>query len=445
MNTIPELGLREIAAGVRDRRWSAREVITACAQRIEVLEPRVRAWETLALERAFARADALDATGCDGALAGVPLAIKDLIDVAGLPTRYGSPLYASASPASVSASCVAALERAGAIILGKSVTTEFAYYTPGKARNPWNIEHTPGGSSMGSAASVACGMAAGALGTQTNGSVVRPAAFCGVVGFKPSFGSVSNHGTLDPWPTLDHTGVFARSVADAAVLAAVIVSPGLLSGRASLPERAPRLALVRSPVWHLAQAPQREMLASNANALERAGAQVSELELPASFERAHAVQRLIMAFEAARHFGSLQARNRDGFSVQLNALIDEGAAIDEPRHREALAATEAFRAELARTYRDFDALITPPAAGEAPATLKETGSPAFCTIWTLLGVPAITFPVGLGPAGLPLGLQVVGHARDDERMLQVAAWCESHLPLLPYPDTDAHPDAEPQK
>jgi Asp-tRNA(Asn)/Glu-tRNA(Gln) amidotransferase A subunit family amidase len=443
MNTIAELGLREIAAGVRDRRWSAREVVAACAQRIEALERDVQAWETLDLERACARADALDAAGCAGSLAGVPLAIKDLIDVAGLPTRYGSRVYADAPPASASAQCVAALERAGAIILGKSVTTEFAYYTPGKTRNPWNTAHTPGGSSMGSAASVACGMAAGALGTQTNGSVVRPAAFCGVVGFKPSFGSVSNHGTLDPWPTLDHTGVFARSIADAAVLAAAIVTPGLLSGHAIASERAPRLALVRSPVWHLAQSAQRDLLASNAEVLARAGAQVSELELPVSFDGAHAVQRLIMAFEAARHFRALQERHRDGFSDQLNALIDEGAAIGEPKYREALAATQALKADFARAYGEFDVLITPPAAGEAPATLTETGSPAFCTIWTLLGVPAITFPVGLGPAGLPLGLQVVGHSRDDERTLQIAAWCESHLPLLPYPHTGRHTGAEP--
>jgi Asp-tRNA(Asn)/Glu-tRNA(Gln) amidotransferase A subunit family amidase len=445
MNTIAELGLREIAAGVREKRWSAREVVAACAQRIEALEPHVQAWETLDLEAAFARADALDAAGCAGALAGVPLAIKDLIDVAGLPTRYGSPVYANAEAATASAECVSALERAGAIILGKSVTTEFAYYTPGKTRNPWNTAHTPGGSSMGSAASVACGMAAGALGTQTNGSVVRPAAFCGVVGFKPSFGSVSNHGTLDPWPTLDHTGVFARSVADAAVLAAAIVTPGLLSGHAGPPARAPRLAVVRSPVWHLAESAQRETLASNADALARAGAQVAELELPASFDGAHAVQRLIMAFEAARHFGPLQERHRDGLSAQLTALIDEGAAVGDARYREALAATQALKADFARTYSGFDALLTPPAAGEAPGTLKETGNPAFCTIWTLLGVPAITFPVGLGPARLPLGLQVVGHARDDERTLQVAAWCESHLPLLARPASGASAATAPEK
>jgi Asp-tRNA(Asn)/Glu-tRNA(Gln) amidotransferase A subunit family amidase len=427
MTNITELALRDIAAGVRDKRFSAREVVRAHAERIAMVEPKVQAWERLDLERALARADAIDAAGASGPLAGVPLAIKDIIDVAGLPTRCGSPIYASAAPAARSASCVAALERAGAIVLGKTVTTEFAYYAPGKTRNPWNTAHTPGGSSMGSAASVACGMAAGALGTQTNGSVVRPAAFCGVVGFKPSFGSISNDGTMDPWPTLDHTGVFARDVADAAVLAAAIVENGRVSDSVKPLARPPRLARVRSPVWKLADSAQQERLMSNADTLARAGAEVVELDLPKAFEAAHGAQRVIMAFEAARHFGELQQRHRGDMSEQLNALLDEGAATAESRYRDALASAQALQAELASTYAAFDAIITPPATGEAPATLTETGSPAFCTIWTQMGVPAITIPVGLGPSGLPLGLQIVGRARDDAHLLDVAAWCESRL------------------
>jgi Asp-tRNA(Asn)/Glu-tRNA(Gln) amidotransferase A subunit family amidase len=398
--------------------------VRAHAERIAALEPRVQAWATLDLDRAVQRAEALDAAG---ALAGVPVAIKDIIDVAGLPTKCGSPIYESASPAPRSAVCVTALENAGAVVLGKSVTTEFAYYTPRKTRNPWNSAHTPGGSSMGSAASVACGMAAGALGTQTNGSVIRPAAFCGVVGFKPSFGSVSNDGTLDPWPTLDHTGVFARSVADAALLAAVIAKPGVIEAQIKPLPRAPRLALVRSPVWPSAGAPQREMLAANADTLERAGAQVSDLELPRSFDSAHAVHRLILAFDAARYFRDLQARHRADISGQLNALIDEGAGIAESAYRDALDRAVSLQAEFARTYAHVDAILTPPAAGEAPATLSETGSPAFCTIWTLLGVPAITIPVHLGPSRMPLGLQIVGRHGEDARVLDIAAWCETRL------------------
>src|SRR5436190_15247553 len=187
---------------------SAVSAVRTCAARIEARDAEVQAWEHLDLDRALRQAEALDRDDRTLPLKGMPLAVKDIIDVAGMPTRYGSPIYAKAPPAAETAECVQALERAGAIVLGKSVTTEFAYYTPRKTRNPWNPAHTSGGSSMGSAAAVACGMATGALGSQTNGSVVRPAAYCGVVGFKPSFGTVSNHGTLDPWPSLDHTGVF---------------------------------------------------------------------------------------------------------------------------------------------------------------------------------------------------------------------------------------------
>lgn len=423
MSPLHELTLLDLAAGVRDKRFSAADVVRAHAHRIDALEPKVKAWGALDLDRAAARAEAHDG---QGALAGVPLAIKDIIDVAGLPTKCGSPIYESIAPAKSSAACVTAVERAGAVVLGKSVTTEFAYYTPRKTRNPWNLHHTPGGSSMGSAAAVACGMAAGALGTQTNGSVIRPAAFCGVVGFKPSFGTVSNDGTLDPWPTLDHTGVFARNVADAAALAAVIVEDGLLQADVQ-PVEAPRLAIVRSPVWASAQPAQQALLESNAAALSEAGARVEPLELPESFQRAHAVQRVIMGYEAHRHFASLQQRYRNDFSAQFNALLDEGAAVIEGAYREALAEAASLKSQFVEIYSAYDAILTPPTPGEAPATLSETGSPAFCTIWTLLGVPAITIPAGLGPSGLPLGLQIVGRHREDARVLGVAAWCEAHL------------------
>ena len=397
------------------------------AARIDAQEPGVQAWERLDIERALNRARALDAREECGVLQGAPVAIKDIIDVAGLPTRYGSRIYAAAPDSGRSAACVQALERAGAIVLGKSVTTEFAYYTPGKTRNPWNAAHTPGGSSMGSAAAVACGMAAGALGTQTNGSVVRPAAFCGVVGFKPSFGTVSNDGTLDPWPSLDHTGVFARSVADAALLASVIDMSGALPAVVPPAPSAPRLALVRSPVWSLAEPAQQAMLHANAESLERAGARIEELDLPAEFGDAHKVHRTIMAFEGARHFASLQRLHRDDMSARFNELLDEGAALGERANVEALRLREDLQRAFSGAIGAFDAILTPPAAGEAPGTLGETGSPAFCTIWTLLGVPALTIPVGLGPRGLPLGLQLVGRIREDERMLRAAAWCESQL------------------
>jgi Asp-tRNA(Asn)/Glu-tRNA(Gln) amidotransferase A subunit family amidase len=429
MQQLYKLSLHELVAGVRENRWTAADTTRACLERIAALEPTVQAWEHLQPDDALARAKRLDAEALRGALQGVPIAIKDIIDVAGMPTGYGSPIYALARPAAQSAECIAALEHAGAIVLGKSVTTEFAYYTPRKTRNPWNPRHTPGGSSMGSAAAVACGMAAGALGTQTNGSVIRPAAFCGIVGFKPSLGAVSNHGTLDPWPTLDHTGVFARDVAGAAVLASVIALHGQLSGSIAPLSRTPRLAVVRSPVWDFAQRAQREMLAANAGTLADAGAQVDEVELPPAFADAHQVHRIILAYEGARHFGELQRRHRGQMSARFNELLDEGATIAEPKYRAALSAAQTLRGDFRRILEPYDAVITPPATGEAPATLEETGNPAFCTLWTLLGAPAITIPVGIGPSGLPLGMQIVGPQGDDDRTLNIAAWCETHIPF----------------
>jgi len=429
MTELHKLTVRELVAGVREKRWRESAVIRAVAAQIAARDREIQAWEHLDVARAMDCAERADAGAAQGSLQGVPVAVKDIIDVAGMPTRYGSPIYASAGPAAESAECVQALERAGAIVLGKSVTTEFAYYTPGKTRNPWNPRHTPGGSSMGSAASVACGMAAGALGTQTNGSVIRPAAFCGVVGYKPTFGTASNHGTLDPWPALDHTGVFARRVGDAALLASVIATQVKIRSDVLLPSHLPKLTVVRSPVWHLAEAPQKQTLAAAAARFVHAGAHVHEVELPPEFEDAHRVHRVILAYEGARHFRDLQKRHRNLMSDRMNALLDEGAGIPETQYAEALAAATALRRSYATFIAGYDAVLTPPAPGEAPPTLEETGNPAFCTIWTLLGAPAVTIPAGIGPAGLPLGLQIVGACDKDDELLAVAAWCEAHIPF----------------
>ena len=432
------LSIREAVQRTRDGTLTAAELTRACLTRCSRLEPRIEAWEHLDAGRAMERAEELDAARKSGAsvgpLHGIALGIKDIIDVAGMPTTMGSPIHA-ARVAAVSAPVVHALEAAGAVVLGKTVTTEFAYYTPNKTRNPWNAAHTPGGSSMGSAAAVAAGMAYGALGTQTNGSVIRPAAFCGVVGFKPSHDTASVSGVLAFASTFDTVGVFARNVADAAWLAAVVAAPG----RSLAPEPAalsgsPRLAAVRSPAWAAAEDAQREIFAANIAALRRAGAIVAETELPASFDRAHDAHRRIMAYEGAQNLGPLQRGHRAQISTRLNALLDEGAAMPEAHYREALDARGRLHQEYTRFTSDFDAVISPPAPGEAPPTLAETGSPVFCTIWTLLGVPAISIPVGVGPRGMPLGLQLVGGSRRDDELLAVASWCEQVFPFAGLPD-----------
>lgn len=420
--------LCETVDAVRARRHGCADAVRAALTRCAALEPAVQAWEHLDAARALDVAEAADARLRSGApvrlLEGVPLGIKDIIDVAGMPTRLGSPIMAGNVP-ELSARCVARLEAAGAIVLGKTVTTEFAYYSPGRTRNPWNTAHTPGGSSSGSAAAVACGMVAGALGTQTNGSVIRPAAFCGVIGYKPGIGVVSSHGTMDPWPSLDHTGVFARTVGDAALLAHVIADTPIPPTVHA--NRAPRLVAVRSPVWALAEDYAQSDFTDTVGRLRRAGAEITERELPAAFDEAHAALRTLMAFEAHRHFQALRNARGNEMSAQLRALIDEGAQVNKAAYDRARSLQLSLRETFAAFVSPFDAVVTLPAPGEAPATLEQTGNPAFCSIWSLLGVPAITLPVALGPHGLPLGVQIASASGAEAAALNVAAWCEARL------------------
>src|SRR5262245_8886730 len=346
MEKLHQLGLREAARQIREGQLTSAELVRACLTRCSRLEARVEAWEHLDAERAMERAEELDSirrsSGVVGPLHGIPLGVKDIIDVAGMPTTKGSPVYAG-NIARQTAPVVQQLERAGAIVLGKTVTSEFAFYTPRKTRNPWNPAHTPGGSSMGSPAAVAAGMVCGALGSQTNGSVVRPAAYCGVVGYKPSHGVISADGVMPYAPTLDTLGVFARSVTDAALLAsACAASARPLPAECAPLARPPRLAAVRPPLWHAAAAAQKKLFADNVAALRAAGVTVTESELPEAFQSAHAVQRAIMAYEAAQHLGAVQREHRAQLSARLNAFLDEGAATGEDRYREALA----LRAQL---------------------------------------------------------------------------------------------------
>lgn len=434
------LTMKEIAHSVRERCHTCVEIVRAHLARCAEREPALHAWEHLDAERAMAAAETADARLRDGAAAraleGVPLGIKDIIDVAGMPTRMGSRIMRD-NIAGATAECVARLEAQGAIILGKTVTTEFAYYTPGRTRNPWNAAHTPGGSSSGSAAAVACGMVAGALGTQTNGSVIRPAAFCGIVGYKPSFGTVPNHGTLDPWPSLDHTGVFARTVADAAQLASLIAGPDNAIASQVQQLSAPRFAAVRSPVWDQAEPCGKDAFEQAIARLRAAGATITESELPASFGDAHVATRTLMAREAYVYFGKLRKDRGGEMSTQLRALIDEGAATGEAKYRDALCLQQTLKAQFAAYIAPFDAVITPPTPGEAPGTLEQTGSPAFCTIWSLLGVPAITVPMRLGPSGLPLGLQIIAAYRAENAALGAAAWCERVFAFAPLTDRES--------
>jgi Asp-tRNA(Asn)/Glu-tRNA(Gln) amidotransferase A subunit family amidase len=421
-------------------RLSALDHAQACIAQAQAVEPRIHAFKAIdpaaILGRAEAAARAADGRS-PGPLAGVPIGVKDIIDVGGMVTGMGSPIH-DASVAGADAVLVARLKAAGAFVFGKTVTTEFAFMHPRETRNPWHTGHTPGGSSSGSAAAVAAGCVPAALATQTNGSVIRPAAFCGVVGFKPGLGVFPVQGVLSYAPTLDQPGCHARSVAGVALVAGALAEPGCALAQVSLPRAgagvvAPRLAAVRTPAWPCATATMRSAFERVQALLAGAGAQVSPVELPAGFEQAHEVHRLIMGHESVRFFTPVQALHRGLISDGLNRYLDEAAAIGNAAYREALGMRDQLRAKFARFVSSYDAVITPPAPGEAPAGIDTSGDPVFCSIWTLLGTPAITLPIGLGPDGLPLGLQLVGAEGGDAGLLGVAQWCETHLgfPGLP--------------
>jgi Asp-tRNA(Asn)/Glu-tRNA(Gln) amidotransferase A subunit family amidase len=434
MTDLYKLSLREAAERIRSGRITSTDYTKSLLARIVALEKNVQAWQWLSLDRAMTLAEKADQA--DGPmrvahpLHGISIAVKDNFYTAGIPTEMGCRAYAGYIP-DETADVVKRLEAAGAIMLGKTVTTEAAFMVPAKTRNPWNNVHTPGGSSSGSAAAVAAGFVAGALGTQTNGSVIRPAAFCGIVGYKPNSGQMSTRSVMPFSPTLDQPGVFARNVADAAFLASCLtVHRTAITPEVKPLRTVPRMAAVRSPVWHLALPEQRAQLEADIARLRAAGASVDVLEIPGEFDSAHKVHRTIMLFEAARAAKKARVAYRDKFSDHLNAALDEGESMREPDYRDALKARAQLQQSLAHFFdRGYAAIITPPAAGEAPATLTNTGDPRFCTIWTLVGAPAITIPTGKGPNGMPLGLQIVGAAEEENYLLATAAWCERHSPF----------------
>jgi Asp-tRNA(Asn)/Glu-tRNA(Gln) amidotransferase A subunit family amidase len=447
MTDLYRLGLIEVIRALGAHEFTSQDYTRALLTRIDALDADIGAWAWMDAEAALHKARASDAIGTATeaqCLRGIPLAIKDIIDTAGMPTECGTPVFHGRVPTN-SAAAVRTLENAGGFVLGKTVTSELAYAAPGKTRNPWHPGHTPGGSSSGSAAAVAAGFAPAALGTQTNGSVIRPAAFCGVVGFKPSSGLISRAGIQPVSPTLDHVGIFARSAIDAAVLACCLAgfdprdSAGLNAPQSachpalSIPplQEPPKLALVRTPVWDLATPAQQENLYRTADRLRQAGATVDEIELPSVLDDAHRLHRIIMFAEGARMLQPLRQEGRGHLSRGLNDLIEEGLAVSDDALAEALAARLEINRALHQVLREYEAFITPPATGEAPATLESTGDPAFCTIWTLAGVPAMTIPSGFGPNGLPLGVQIVGPYLKDDRVVAIAQWCEARIGLGP--------------
>jgi Asp-tRNA(Asn)/Glu-tRNA(Gln) amidotransferase A subunit family amidase len=435
-----ELSATDAARRMHAGEMTSEELTRACLTRIEAMEPAVQAWTYLDPERALDQAREADASrhaGADpGPLHGLPVGVKDIFDTRDMPTECGTPLYSGRQP-NADSRVVSLLREAGAVLMGKTVTTELAMYTPGKTTNPHDATRTPGGSSSGSAAGVAAYMVPLALGSQTNGSVIRPASYCGVYGFKPTFGSISRRGVLGLSSAVDTMGVFARSVEDLALVAEPLFAydewdtrmrvkarPHLVAAAASEPPVRPALAFVKSPVWKHAEEDTRGAFAE---LVEILGDDCDQVDLPEPFERAVDLHRTIIYADMAKNLAHLYDSGRERLSDAMCAMIEEGRKILAVDYNGALDMIDVLYAGLEQVFERYDAIVTPATAGEAPVGLDSTGSPIFCTLWTLLGVPAVSLPLLQGSNDMPMGVQLVGPRNDDARLLRNARWLERRV------------------
>ncbi len=421
---------------IREGVVSSQQLVEAYLARVREADAQVQAWAFLDPDHALAQARAADEWRLEGRptgpLHGVPVGIKDIIDTADMPTENGSVLYAGRTP-SRDATVVAMLRGAGAVILGKTVTTEFAFLAPGKTRNPHNAEHTPGGSSSGSAAAVAAGMVPLALGSQTNGSTIRPAAFCGVLGFKPTHGLIPRHGILILSRTLDHVGLFARTIEDLALLMEQLVGYDerdpdtrpraripFVEVATEEPPLPPMLAFVKTPLWERVAEETKEGFAE---LIDHLGERVEEVELFPSAIEAWQWHRTIMEAEMAANLEREYERGRDRLSEALRAQLERGREVRALDYQRAVARIQPIHESFLELFEQrYDAILTPSAPGTAPKGLASTGDPSFCTLWTLTGMPAVSLPLLEGTNGLPLGVQLVGPRHGDARLLRTGRW-----------------------
>jgi Asp-tRNA(Asn)/Glu-tRNA(Gln) amidotransferase A subunit family amidase len=418
---------------------SSQDLVEACFARIDELEGSIGAWahldKAVAIEQAQAADDIRFRGKPMGALHGLPVGIKDIIDTADYPTERGTVLHQGRRPER-DATLVSLLKEAGAIILGKTVSTEMAVYSPGKTRNPHNLEHTPGGSSSGSAAAVAAAMVPFAVGTQTNGSVIRPASYCGVYGFKPSFARISRHGVLTQSPPLDTIGVFSRTLEDLALIADVLMRFDAQDGAMTpvappcigsfLTEEVPacpHFAFVRTPVWDQVEAITKDGFREIIEEVnQRQEKTIDILDLPPAFDELHEDHRKVMEADLARNFADEYSRGKDDLSVVLREMIERGQRVSDSDYDNAIARKGDYDALLQDILDEYDAILTPATPGPAPAGIDATGSPVMNTIWTFCGTPALNVPLLQTPEGLPFGVQVVGAKDDDARLFRTTRW-----------------------
>jgi amidase len=419
-----KLSCTDIAQGIAAGKFTAEAVVRDCLDRIAARELTIQAWATIDPDYALRQARELDRGPRRGALHGVPIGVKDIIDTGDLPTEMGSEIYKGHRSAG-DAACVAVVRAAGAVILGKTVTAEFAGMFPGPTTNPHNPAHTPGGSSSGSAAAVADHMVPAAFGTQTGGSVLRPAAYCGVVGYKPTFNLINRAGIKFAAETLDTIGLITRTVDDAELVTAVVIGKEPAGQTMDSP---PRLGLCRTPLWDTAQPETKQAVEDAASRLSAAGASVREVALPEEFSRLfHASRETINNYERSKSMAADWANHGERISKVLGDRIKLGMATRHEDYIAALRLAEDCRAKIEHAFDGLDAMISPCVKGEAPKGLNPTGDPAFQQFWTVLYGPSMSLPTHRGPSGLPVGLQVVARRYDDDRLFACARWIMEQL------------------
>lgn len=438
---LHELTAQSAINEMSKRTLSSEELLSACLAQIDAREGEVGAWTFLDKKLALDQARQADRRRENGeksglVLNGIPIGIKDIFDTIDMPTENGTIAHSGRQP-ETDAAVVRLLREAGAVIIGKTVTAELAVYTPGKTKNPHDPTRTPGGSSSGSAAAVAAGMVPLAVGTQTNGSVIRPASYCGVVGFKPTYGTIPRANILQQAPSLDQVGIFSRNVIDSALLASVLMNPEAQYGD-TLPlpgidvstvklgfTGVPELAFIRSPVWSEASIITQESCLDYCRGM---GVAINEIELPPVCRQAVSCHRTIMLCEMAHHYHKLYIDNRNKISPMLANMLDEGKLVSVSQYLDARNLLTEISGAVDNALKDFDAVMTPATPTEAPEGLASTGSPVFCTVWSLSGVPAVSLPVLSGEKEMPLGLQMVSTRGSDSRLLSIAQWLEEkHL------------------
>lgn len=425
----PALGLIEACNLIASHKLSTSEYLEECVVRADELEPSINAFT------ARATLKKLKEEVRPGPLMGIPVVVKDLIDTKDFVTSYGSPIYKNHVPVD-DAQIVKKVRELGGVIFGKTVTTEFAWRTPGKTSNPWNLAHTPGGSSSGSAAAVASGIAPLGLGSQTAGSIIRPATYCGVVGYKASFGAVPRLGVHPVSSSLDHVGFFSRSVADAAYAFnllknnRVLEEDGLVIGEISIQpiekilQRMPRIAVLKTPYDDLLSDEQIDVMKAASASLEKTGATLEIIELPSYYWDGIEALAVLMSCEAAVVHEQHLAKYPSLISADIRELVQKGNATSAPDYIKAKNLQKRLRKSIGEVFSQFDAILAPAATGEAPKGLEFTGNPIFCSLWSFIGTPAIALPFSMSQNGLPLGVQLIGNYLEDQKLINIAAFAE---------------------